>query len=471
MSTGELAGCAGCDRLRARAARERQARLEAEVIAERYARDALHDPLTGLANRTLLLDRLELALTRASRTGAQVGVLFLDLDGFKSVNDRLGHGAGDLLLIEMGRRLSGALRGSDLAARQGGDEFVLLCEDVRDEDSLLKLAGHVAAVASEPFLLNGTSETVTASIGVRIATGGERADVVLRDADFAMYEGKSSGGSRWVVFDTTLRALATRRGELETELRRAVEADEFVNWYQPVLDVRTGHVTGSEALVRWQHPVRGLVPPDDFIPAAEESGVIRAIGAGVLARACAYAVTRDYAGQERVMHVNTSSNELASHGFAAAVEATLAATGLPPSALCLEITERKVVDAHPLVQDNLAILRALGVQLAIDDFGTEYASFDYLRRLPVDVVKIDRSFVTNVADIPRDAALIAGIVAMARALGVRTVAEGVETDAQAKVLSDAGVDEAQGYLSGRPAPADAWPRQRVQPAELATTDA
>ena len=471
MSTEARPDCTGCERLRARATRERQARLEAEAIAERYARDALHDPLTGLANRALLLDRLELALTRASRSGRRVGVLFLDLDGFKSVNDRHGHGAGDLLLIEMGRRLSGVLRGSDLAARQGGDEFVLLCEDVLDEASLTVLAGHVAAVASEPILLHGTSEAVTASIGVRLAIGGERADVVLRDADTAMYEAKSSGGSRWTVFDTTLRTLATRRGELETELRRAVDADEFVNWYQPVLDLRDGHVTGAEALVRWQHPARGLVPPDEFIPVAEECGVIRALGAGVLARACAHAVAADFALHGRVMHVNTSADELASHGFAAAVGKALETARLAPGALCLEITERKVVDGHPLVQSNLAALRALGVQLAIDDFGTEYASFDYLRRLPVDVVKIDRSFVTGVADIPRDAALIAGIVAMARALGVRTVAEGVETDAQARVRRSAGVDEAQGYLFGRPAPADAWPRQRAGRTALATADA
>ena len=459
--------CGSCVRLRARADRERRARLEAETIAERFARDALHDPLTGLANRALLLDRLDLALARAERLDSRVGLLFLDLDGFKAVNDSLGHGAGDRLLIALAGRLSSLVRGTDLVARLGGDEFVLLCEDVHDEAALTTLADAVATAAADLRLLDGRQVDVTASIGVRLAVGGERADVVLRDADVAMYEAKTAGRSRWVVFDTLNRTRASSRTDLEAELRRGVAAAEFTAWYQPVVNMQTGEVTGAEALIRWQHPTRGLVMPDAFILVAEECGLIGQLGAQMLAMACRQAAAWDFARVGRMMHVNTSARELSTHGFPAAVSAILDAAGLAPGTLCLEITERQLVDEHPLVQRNLDELRGLGVALAIDDFGTEYASFSYLRRLPVDVLKIDRSFVTDIADVARDAAIVAGIVAMARALGVRTVAEGVETVEQARALRRAGVDEAQGWLFGRPCDVDAWPLSRAaQPAPV-----
>ena len=455
-STGPDQECVGCVRLRARASRERRARVEAEGIAERFARDALHDPLTGLANRALLLDRLELALARAARTDGRVGLLFLDLDGFKAVNDQHGHGAGDRLLIELATRLSGAVRAGDLVARQGGDEFVLLCEDVQDEAALTALAEQVANAACAPWLVGGQQVVMTISVGVRLAVGGERADVVLRDADVAMYEAKTSGGSRWVVFDTVIRTRAAVRASLETDLRRGLQARELEAWFQPVVDLATGEVTGAEALARWQHPSRGLVMPDEFIRAAEESGLIRTLGAQVLQAACRQAVAWRFPQTGRVLHVNTTARELSAHGFPGAVAAVLHAEGMDAGSLCLEITERQLVDEHPLVQRNLEELRRLGVALAIDDFGTEYASFSYLRRLPVDVLKIDRSFVRDLGDSPRDAAIVGGIVAMARALGIRTVAEGVETAEQAAVLRGAGVDEAQGWLFGRPRPADAF---------------
>ncbi len=454
------ADCPGCVRLRARAARERRARVEAEGIAERFARDALHDPLTGLANRALLLDRLELALARAARSDGRVGLLFLDLDGFKAINDQHGHGAGDRLLIELAARLSGVVRAGDLVARQGGDEFVLLCEDVRDEVALTELAEQVAAAACAPWLLAGKRVVVTVSVGVRLAVGGERADVVLRDADVAMYEAKTSGGSRWVVFDTVIRTRAAVRAGLEADLRRGLQSGEVEAWYQPLVDLATGRVTGAEALARWDHPSRGLVMPDEFILTAEESGLIRTLGAQVLQLACRQAVAWRFPQTGRMVHVNTTAKELSAHGFPAAVAGVLQDAGMDARSLCLEITERQLVDEHPLVQRNLGELRRLGVALAIDDFGTEYASFSYLRRLPVDVLKIDRSFVTDVDDSPRDAAIVGGIVAMARALGIRTVAEGVETAGQASVLRRAGVDEAQGWRFGRPCRpgtfAEAW---------------
>ena len=378
-------------RLRARAARERRARLEAETIAERFARDALHDPLTGLANRAFLLDRLELALARAERLESRVGLLFLDLDGFKTVNDTLGHGAGDRLLIEIARRLRSVVRSTDLVARLGGDEFLLLCEDVRDEAALTTLADAVAAATATPWLLDGTRVAVTTSIGVRLAVGGERADVVLRDADVAMYEAKTSGRSRWVVFDTVIRTRAAARADLEADLRRGIGKAELVAWYQPVVNLQTGEVTGAQALVRWQHPSRGLLTPDAFILAAEECGLIGQLGKHMLATASHQAVAWGYPQVGRMMHVNTTARELSTDGFPATVSSILAAAGLPARFLCLEITERQLVGEDPVVQRNLEKLRGLGVALAIDDFGTEYASFSYLRRLPVDVLKIDRS--------------------------------------------------------------------------------
>ncbi|MDP9239199.1 MAG: bifunctional diguanylate cyclase/phosphodiesterase [Actinomycetota bacterium] len=410
-----------------------------------------------MANRTLLLDRLELGLARAARLDSHLGLLFLDLDGFKVVNDRLGHGAGDRLLIETARRLKSAVRATDLVARLGGDEFVLVCEDVKDEASLIAIADAAATAVSAPWLLDGRRVSVTTSIGVRLAIRGERADVVLRDADVAMYEATTSGRSRWALFDTLSRTRAASRAELEADLRRGVVSAEFTAWYQPVVNMQTGKVTGAEALVRWQHPTRGLVMPADFILVAEECGLIGQVGVQMLTMACRQAAAWDFPRARRVMHVNTTAIELSTHGFPATVSSILDAAGLAPSTLCLEITERQMIDEHPLVQANLQELRRLGVALAIDDFGTEYSSFSYLRRLPVDVLKIDRSFVTEVADGARDAAIVAGIVAMARALGVRTIAEGVETVEQARALCRAGVDEAQGWLFAPPGMADAWP--------------
>ena len=444
--------CPGCTRSRTRAARERRARLEAEAVAERFSRDALHDPLTGLANRTLLLDRLDLALAGADRGAGRVGLLFLDLDGFKTVNDKLGHSAGDRLLVEVARRLRAVVRARDVVARLGGDEFVVLCEDVADEAALTRLADAVSTVTREPLVLSGRRVSVTSSTGVRLASGGERADVVLRDADAAMYDAKTGGRSRWAVFDTRSRVRTVEHAGLEADLARGVARREFDTWYQPVVDLRTGRVTGAEALVRWQHPERGLLLPGGFIPAAEACGLIGQIGAQVLAAACRQAADWGFVRDGRGMHVNTAAVELSTHGFPETVAAVLLASGVAPRTLCLEITERQMVDDDPLVQRNLEQLRRLGVALAIDDFGTEYASFSYLRRLPVDVLKIDRSFVVDVADTARDSAIVAGIVAMARALGIRTVAEGVETVEQARALREVGVDEAQGWLWARAAP-------------------
>ena len=315
-------------RLRARATRERRARLEAETIAERFARDALHDPLTGLANRAFLLDRLELALARAERLESRVGLLLLDLDGFKTVNDRLGHGAGDRLLIEIARRLRSAVRSTDLVARLGGDEFLLLCEDVRDEAALTTLADAVAAATATPWLLDGTRVAVTASIGVRLAVG--------------------ASGPTWCCATQTSPGMRPRRRPVPMGRvrhrhphsgRRARRPrggpakghrqGELVAWYQPAVNLQTGEVTGAEALVRWQHPSRGLLTPDDFILAAEECGLIGQLGAHMLATASHQAVAWGYPQVGRMMHVNTTARELSTDGFPATVSAILAAAGLP----------------------------------------------------------------------------------------------------------------------------------------------
>jgi EAL domain-containing protein (putative c-di-GMP-specific phosphodiesterase class I) len=346
-----------------------------------------------------------------------------------------------------------------------------VCEDVKDQAALITIADAAATAVSAPWLLDGRRVSVTTSIGVRLAARGERADVVLRDADVAMYEAKTSGRSRWAVFDTRSRTRAASRAELEADLRRGVDSAEFTAWYQPVVNMQTGEVTGAEALVRWQHPTRGLVMPDAFVHVAEECGLIGQVGAQMLATACRQAAAWDFPRTHRVMHVNTTATELSTHGFPTTVAAILDAAGLAPGTLCLEITERQMIDEHPLVQANLQELRRLGVALAIDDFGTEYSSFSYLRRLPVDVLKIDRSFVIEVADGARNAAIVAGIVAMARALRIRTVAEGVETVEQARALRQVGVDEAQGWLFAPPGEADAWSVADVMTAYSLQNDA
>ncbi len=430
-------------------------RKRAEV---QLAHQALHDALTGLPNRALFLDRLGQALSRMDRRDAHVAVLFLDLDRFKVVNDSLGHGAGDELLVDVAGRLQEVLRGGDTAARFGGDEFVLLCEEVDGERQAITIAERIAAALDAPFLIGDEEVFVRTSVGIALATGSAQArpEAVLRDADAAMYRAKERGGGVYEVFDDGMRERALRRLETENRLHRALLHHEFVLHYQPQIRMATGAVTGVEALVRWHHPERGLVPPVEFIASAEETGLIIALGAWVLEQACKQSATWCAARPDLppiTVSINLSARQIAHPDLVATVADTIRRTGADPSTLCLEVTETAVMDDHEAAADVLLELKGLGLTLAIDDFGTGYSSLRALQRFPFDVVKIDRSFVTGIETSEQESAIVAAIVSLSHALGLRTIAEGVEEVAQVERLRLLGCDAAQGYFYARPAPA------------------
>jgi diguanylate cyclase (GGDEF)-like protein/PAS domain S-box-containing protein len=401
---------------------------ERQETDARMIRLALHDELTGLANRTLAMDRLQLAQARADRNGAFVGLLFLDLDGFKAVNDSLGHAVGDALLMETARRLRSVLRPSDTAARLGGDEFVVCCEDlgsdaVEAQAIAIRVVERIAAALAEPVELEGTAERTTASIGIALVRGLQHSpDMVLRNADQAMYRAKQQGRARFELFDEALQARAASRSHLADELSLALERDELVVHYQPIADLQDGRIMGVEALVRWEHPSRGLLHPADFLDVAEESQLIVSIGDWVLSRAC-----RDLAGWRRSVRpdmfvtVNASARQLGNNELAASIDRALFEAVLDAEALEIELTETMLIEATATTLSELAGLRDRGVQVGLDDFGTGYASLTYLRRLPLDFVKVDGSFVAGLADNPDDKAIVTAIVDLAHALGLHVV--------------------------------------------------
>jgi diguanylate cyclase (GGDEF)-like protein len=419
-------------------------------------RHAFNDSLTGLPNRALLLDRLEVALARAEREDQPVSVLFLDLDGFKVVNDSLGHVAGDRLLIDVARRLSDCLRRSDTAARIGGDEFAILLGDIGNPGRAPRVAERVIAALGEPFNVLGREVFVSASIG--IAYGQDDAQSLLRNADVAMYRAKRSGeAGAYATFEPSMHAAVVERLEMEADLRRAIERNELVLHYQPIVELATGRVAGLEALLRWAHPRRGLVMPFEFIPLAEETRLIVELGRWVLQEACRQAAQwRDDPQTGRPwVSVNLSGLQLLDGNIEADVAAALAAAGLEPEGLTLEITETVLVQDVAAAVDRLENLRALGVSIAIDDFGTGYSSLRYIRRFPADMLKIAKPFVDGLHD-ETDAALVRTIIALADSLGLRTVAEGIEDSEQLARLRDLGCTLGQGYLFARPvAPEDA----------------
>jgi diguanylate cyclase (GGDEF)-like protein/PAS domain S-box-containing protein len=425
--------------------------LEAEL-----RRLALHDDLTGLANRTLFLDRVTQALVREPVTSH--AVLFVDLDDFKTVNDGLGHIAGDALLRAVAGRLERCVRPQDTAARLGGDEFGVLLDDV-SEDEAVEVAGRISAAFGDPFVVDGRTLHVTATVGIVLRhEEAVSTEVLLRRADVAMYLAKTRGKNRVQVYESGMEELFRERLELKGDLAAALEQQQFRLMYQPIVSLETGTLEGFEALVRWQHPDRGLVPPNVFVPIAEETGDIVALGQWVLVTACEQlaAWQAEYGVRPR-MSVNLSIRQLEHPGLLAQVRTAIADAGIDAADLTLEITESVLAADVEIVRGQLDALKELGVKVAIDDFGTGYASFGYLSQFPVDVLKIDRSFVMNLDAVDSEEAdIVRAIVALARSRGLRTVAEGIEEQPQAEVLRELGCDTGQGYLFAKPlAPEDA----------------
>jgi diguanylate cyclase (GGDEF)-like protein len=442
-----------------------QKRLEAQLL-----HDTLHDPLTGLANRVLFREHADRALARSRRRRTSVALLFLDLDDFKVINDSLGHRAGDRLLIEVARRLSNALRSEDVAARQGGDEFTILVDRVSGVEEAEALADRLALELGRPIELEGRRLVVRASIGIALARGSAtRADDLLAHADAAMYAAKALGKARHAVFDPSMRLQAQGRLELEAALRGAIENEEFEVHYQPIVSLPSLRIVGFEALVRWRDPVRGLIPPDEFIPLAEATGLIVPLGRLVTSEACRRLREWRLSGpgrQDLTVSVNVSARQAIEPGFAAEVRAILGATQLEPAALILEITESLTLHESATSDGSLRQLRDLGVQLAIDDFGTGFSALEYFKRFTVQGLKIDRSFVTGLGRSREDTAIVTATLAFASALDLRVTAEGVETTEQLERLGALGCQQAQGFLFSRPVPAGAvYDLLDAQPAE------
>ena len=416
---------------------------------------ALHDPLTGLPNRTLLLDRIPAAISRARRSGQAMAVMFLDLDRLKVVNDSLGHSAGDLVLQTVAQRLELVVRPSDTVARVGGDEFVVLAEELGSAQMGMLMARRLVQTVENPIKVGGQDVVVTLCAGVRVADGTDlAADDLLRDADIAMYHAKQGGGRRAVAFTPEMGNLFGDRVKLEADLHRATSKDELVVQYQPLVELEGGTVVGAEALVRWNHPERGLLSPAEFIPLAEETGLILEIGAFVLRQACATCKRWSALLSDRqpLVAVNLSTRQLLDPGIVDMVAATLEDTGLPAALLSMEITETALLANSMAAVSALDALHGLGVQLALDDFGTGYSSVVHLKRFNLDHLKLDKAFVDEVDTNPRDAAIVGGLIQLAHAIGLTAVAEGVETQGQLQALRRLGCDVAQGYLMARPLP-------------------
>jgi diguanylate cyclase (GGDEF)-like protein/PAS domain S-box-containing protein len=429
---------------------------ERKLAEERLLHDALHDVLTGLANRALFTDLLGRALRRASRDpNYTFAVLFLDLDRFKVINDSLGHLVGDQLLVAIAGRLTACVRLGDTVARFGGDEFAVLLEPLPDPHAAARVAERIQKHLSQPFTLGGHEVFTSASIGIALGAGHyERPEELLRDADMAMYRAKAGGKARHELFDTEMHTRAVALLQLESELRRAIEREEFAVHYQPIVSLVTGRITGVEALLRWQHPERGLVLPGDFMSLAEETGLIIPIGEGLLRAASAQTTAWHAMGHSHLrVLVNFSARQFQDQHMLDLIRRVLTETGLPPAALQLEITETVAMQDGERSRATLKHLNAMGVQLAIDDFGTGYSSLTYLKRFPLQALKIDRSFVRHLTENPDDAAITACITALAHRLDLKVIAEGVETEAQLAFLRGQGCDEAQGHLFSRPVPA------------------
>jgi diguanylate cyclase (GGDEF)-like protein len=428
--------------------------IERKRSEVQLAQQALHDPLTDLPNRALFLDRLGVALDRSRRTGGSVAVLFLDVDNFKDINDSHGHPAGDRVLIALASRLRAMLRPMDTVARFGGDEFTFLFEELASEREVVLIAERITRAASLPIRLEDRETAITVSIG--IAMVGDPSippETVIREADAAMYRAKELGRSRYELFDEASRQRAMERLELETALRHAVERSELRVHYQPKVSLEGDeHVIGFEALVRWEHPERGLVAPSEFIPLAEETGMVLQIGEFVLDEALRQLGRWRRSSPDVTISVNLSVRQLQDTGLVSMLIAAIRANDVDPGALCLEVSESAVTQDPEVTIRMLEALKAVGVDLAIDDYGTGYTSLSSLRRLPVDILKIHESFVNDLGGGPNGEPIVGAVVDLAHALGLTALAEGVETNSQLVQLKALGCDCAQGFLFGRPVP-------------------
>jgi diguanylate cyclase (GGDEF)-like protein len=426
----------------------------ARAMDLQMAHSAQHDFLTGLPNRMLLNDRIGQAIASAPRHLNQVAVLFLDLDGFKHINDSLGHPIGDKLLQSIARRLVECVRASDTVSRQGGDEFVVLLSEADQWEDAAIVATRMLAAVAEPHSVAGHDLHITTSIGVSVFPGdGADAETLIKNADTAMYQAKENGHQSYKFFKPEMNVRAVERQSIEEGLRRALERQELSLHYQPKIDLATGSITGAEALIRWTHPVLGQVSPAQFIPVAEDCGLILPIGRWVLLEASRQAQAWLDAGLSLgTMAVNVSAKELREESFLAGLSAILQEIGLDPARLEVELTESVLMKHAESAASILQTLRARGVQVAIDDFGTGYSSLSYLRKFPIDSLKIDQSFISQITAEGDDESIVAAVISMARSLSLRVVAEGVETVEQAEFLRARGCDEAQGYYFSRPIP-------------------
>jgi diguanylate cyclase (GGDEF)-like protein len=418
---------------------------------EELAFMATHDALTGLPNRTLILDRVEQMLVRSRHSQTPVAALFIDLDNFKTINDTLGHGAGDELLRVVAARLDGVVRDIDALGRLGGDEFVIVAEGMSLSAGPELIAERLLEALKQPFELEGVDHrlTVTASVGI---AAGDRisAEELLRDADIAMYRAKWDGKNRYVVFESGMQDAVQSRMELELDLRAAYEHEEFFLAYQPTFDLRDMTPTGMEALIRWRSPVRGTVQPDDFIPLLEETGLIVEVGAWVLREACRQGAAWHASGYHIGIAVNVAARQLDTDEFVTEVRDALRQSGLDPGALTIEITETTLMDNADETARRLVAIKELGVRIAIDDFGTGYSSLAYLQRFPVDALKIDRSFISRMSQDPEGEALIRTLVQLGKSLSIETLAEGIEQSRELSLLKEEHCDSGQGFLFARP---------------------
>ena len=428
---------------------------ERRLLEAQLKHQAFHDPLTGLANRNLFIDRVTHCLARAKRSRSTVAVLFLDLDNFKNINDSLGHVAGDRLLVAAAVRLVGCVRTTDTAARLGGDEFAVLLEDPTGDHSTTAVAERIMAAMAAPFVVEGKEVFASASVGIATAdaasTNGEAASDLLRNADMAMYTAKSRGKARYELFEQHMHRAAMERLEIEGDLRRAVERGEFALQYQPIVDLKTGAIAGVESLLRWRHPLRGVVYPSQFIPLAEETGLIVPLGTWVVREALRQARLWDPKVEGTFyLTVNVSGLELQHPGVVDVIRGALEEFGWPAERLVLEITESILMQNADIMLQRLEALKALGVHLAIDDFGTGYSSLSYLQRFPIDILKIAKPFVDGVGTAGAQSALARAIIALGETLCLRTIAEGIEVQAQLAGLQQLGCELGQGYYFAQP---------------------